>query len=958
MAEAQRLTHLAFGEQAAPDEQVAVHARDRWRDVPGRPHVTPDVGEGDADVLRGRGLRGGGAVGLAWEGRHLGTIARHQARRRRIGARIPGTGGTPCHGQSDVRPVAFGDPARPRRLRPAVTEPTTEAIRGALRIVSTGGVLTPDDAERFMGAVLDGEVTPAQLGGLLIGMHARGETAGELAGFVRAMRSRALAVDAPEGTIDTCGTGGDVRGTFNISTAMALVVAAAGVPVAKAGNRAVSSQAGSSDVMAALGLRVEQTPEEAELSLRKDGFAYLHAPAFHPGMRHAGPVRRELGVRTAFNLFGPLANPARPRRQLVGVPDAEAAPRVAAALLELGHGARLRGPRRPAGRAAARRQRRHLRRLAGGHRRRQVGHDDDGLPRRRPRRLRGGEPGQQRGAHPGHPRGPRAGPGARRRGAQRRRLARGGRARRRPARRGGAGGRRPSPRAPRASGWSGCAAAPPARPNGSRMTPRGRPATAHGACRHGRVAMPPRTDAGRAPSRIRAARDRRPPAPPTSPPSWATATCRDPPRGAATGPARRDVVGRLARPGLHLIAEIKRRSPSAGPLRRRDLDVAARARAYQAGGASIDLRARRAPLVRRLARGPAGRPGRHHAAGAGQGVRGRCPPAAAAARRGRGRRAAAGGAPSAPRRSPASSRWRSSWAWSRSSRRTTRGSCAPRSAPTPGSSASTTATCARSRWTPSRPCGCAPLVPDDRLVVAESACATRPPCAAGGRSASTPRSSARSSCAPGSDPAAVEARVAALVAAGAVPAPGRGPGRGRPRALRQDLRHHRAGRPARRHGGRRGRHRPQLRARHAAALDEQEAAALVAAARAGRRPRQRPAARRRLRRPTRLARWRPSPRASAWTPCSSTAHETPGDLDRIPLPVLKVLHVPAAAARHDAPRADAPEPTTRPTLPPTRPRGRPRGRGGALPRAGQPAGHPAGHRDTRRARRHRPARGP
>ena len=213
---------------------------------------------------------------------------------------------------------------------------TADVIRSALRTVSLGQPLSSNDAERFMEAVLDGEVTPAQLGGILVGLHARGETAGELAGFVRAMRSRALAVTAPPGTIDTCGTGGDVRGTFNISTAVALVVAAAGVPVAKAGNRAVSSRAGSSDVMAALGLRVEQSPPEAEASLRKDSFAYLHAPSFHPGMRHAGPVRTELGVRTAFNLIGPLANPAQPRRQLVGVPDEVAATRVAAALHELG----------------------------------------------------------------------------------------------------------------------------------------------------------------------------------------------------------------------------------------------------------------------------------------------------------------------------------------------------------------------------------------------------------------------------------------------------------------------------------------------------------------------------------------------------------------------------------------------------------------------------------------------
>ena len=227
-------------------------------------------------------------------------------------------------------------------------EPVPEAIRDALRTVSTGQPLTPEAAEAFMAAVLDGAVTPAQLGGMLIGMHARGETPAELAGFVRAMRSRAHAVAAPEGTIDTCGTGGDVRGTFNISTAAALVVAAAGVPVAKAGNRAVSSQAGSSDVMRALGLTVEQTAEAAEASLARDGFAYLHAPSFHPGMRHAGPVRMELGVRTAFNMIGPLANPAQPRRQLVGVPDPAAAESVAAALHELGterafvvHGDRL-----------------------------------------------------------------------------------------------------------------------------------------------------------------------------------------------------------------------------------------------------------------------------------------------------------------------------------------------------------------------------------------------------------------------------------------------------------------------------------------------------------------------------------------------------------------------------------------------------------------------------------------
>jgi anthranilate phosphoribosyltransferase len=272
-----------------------------------------------------------------------------------------------------------------------VSEPTSEAIRDGLRVVSNGGRLSPDAAEAFMAAVLDGLVTAAQLGGMLVGMHARGETAGELAGFVRAMRSRAREVKAPAGTIDTCGTGGDVRGTFNISTAVAIVVAAAGVPVAKAGNRAVSSAAGSSDVMAALGLPVEQTPEHAEMSLRKDSFAYLHAPAFHPGMRHAGPVRMELGVRTAFNLIGPLANPARPRRQLVGVPDAEAAPRVAEALHELGterafvvHGERL--DELPLDGSGA-----IFDVSPSGITWRQVGHEDHGLPEAASDVLKGGD---------------------------------------------------------------------------------------------------------------------------------------------------------------------------------------------------------------------------------------------------------------------------------------------------------------------------------------------------------------------------------------------------------------------------------------------------------------------------------------------------------------------------------------------------------------------------------------
>lgn len=209
-------------------------------------------------------------------------------------------------------------------------------VRSTLRAVSSGQTLDADVAERFMVAVLDGEVTPAQLAGVLIGMHVRGETTDELTGFVRALRSRSIRVPAPEGTIDTCGTGGDGHDTFNISTASSLVTAASGVTVAKTGNRAVSGISGSSDAMRALGLTVELERDEAAASLREDGYAYLHAPAFHPGMRHAGPTRQELGVRTAFNFIGPIANAAQPTRQLMGVPDEEVARKAAETLHALG----------------------------------------------------------------------------------------------------------------------------------------------------------------------------------------------------------------------------------------------------------------------------------------------------------------------------------------------------------------------------------------------------------------------------------------------------------------------------------------------------------------------------------------------------------------------------------------------------------------------------------------------
>lgn len=212
----------------------------------------------------------------------------------------------------------------------------SDRVRAALVTIVDGGTLEFDDARLAMGAVMDGEATPAQLSALLMGLRMRGETVDELAGFATAMRERVLRVEAPGGAIDVVGTGGDGSGTFNISTAAALVVAATGIPVAKHGNRAITSKAGSADVLDALGVRIDHDAATASASLHATGFAFMFAPSFHPAMRHAGPTRREIGVRTAFNLLGPLTNPAGATRMLLGVGDAAAAPRVAEVAARLG----------------------------------------------------------------------------------------------------------------------------------------------------------------------------------------------------------------------------------------------------------------------------------------------------------------------------------------------------------------------------------------------------------------------------------------------------------------------------------------------------------------------------------------------------------------------------------------------------------------------------------------------
>jgi len=197
--------------------------------------------------------------------------------------------------------------------------------------------LTSDEAAAAMTEVMDGRAAPAHIAGLLIGLAMKGERPEEIVGLARAMRAHAVQVSRRHDDVfDTCGTGGDLSGTFNISSCAAIVVAAAGVRVAKHGNRSASSRTGGADVYEALGIRVTAAPAVVERCLMDAGIGFFFAPTFHPSMRHAGPVRRELGIRTAFNLLGPLTNPAGAARQLVGVPRPEFTELMARALLLLG----------------------------------------------------------------------------------------------------------------------------------------------------------------------------------------------------------------------------------------------------------------------------------------------------------------------------------------------------------------------------------------------------------------------------------------------------------------------------------------------------------------------------------------------------------------------------------------------------------------------------------------------
>jgi len=201
--------------------------------------------------------------------------------------------------------------------------------------IARGDRLTEEEAGSAMAIIMDGEATPAQIGALLVGMAVRGETEDEIVGFARTMRARAVPLTA-KGAVDTCGTGGDGAGTFNISTVASLVVAACGVPVAKHGNRSASGSCGSADVLEALEVRIDAPVEVVQRCLDDVGWTFLFAPGFHASTRHAVGPRKELGIRTAFNLLGPLTNPALPSAQIVGVPRPELTEFLAGCLRRLG----------------------------------------------------------------------------------------------------------------------------------------------------------------------------------------------------------------------------------------------------------------------------------------------------------------------------------------------------------------------------------------------------------------------------------------------------------------------------------------------------------------------------------------------------------------------------------------------------------------------------------------------
>jgi anthranilate phosphoribosyltransferase len=197
--------------------------------------------------------------------------------------------------------------------------PAMDDFKALIAKVASGAALSLEESTQAFDRMMSGEATPSQMGGLLMALRVRGETVDEITGAVRTMRAKMLAVEAPDDAIDVVGTGGDASGSYNISTCAAFIVSGAGVPVAKHGNRALSSRCGAADVLATLGVRIDLAPDAISRCIREAGIGFMFAPAHHPAMKHVAATRVELGTRTIFNLLGPLSNPARVKRQMVGV---------------------------------------------------------------------------------------------------------------------------------------------------------------------------------------------------------------------------------------------------------------------------------------------------------------------------------------------------------------------------------------------------------------------------------------------------------------------------------------------------------------------------------------------------------------------------------------------------------------------------------------------------------------
>ncbi|HEX3883516.1 MAG TPA: anthranilate phosphoribosyltransferase [Stellaceae bacterium] len=265
-------------------------------------------------------------------------------------------------------------------------------LRPTLAQVAAGKRLNEAEAEAAFNIIMSGDATASQMGAFLMALRVRGETVDEITGAARIMRSKAVAITAPPGTIDTCGTGGDGSGTFNVSTAAALVAAGCGVPVAKHGNRALSSKSGSADVLTALGVNIDCEMATVQRCLDEVGIGFLMAPRHHSATRHVAPTRVELATRTIFNLLGPLSNPAGARRQLVGVfapewvvPMAEVLGRLGAEHAWVVHGAGLDEINTAAVTTVAEFKDGTVRSF-------EVAAEDGGLPRARLEDLKGGEP--------------------------------------------------------------------------------------------------------------------------------------------------------------------------------------------------------------------------------------------------------------------------------------------------------------------------------------------------------------------------------------------------------------------------------------------------------------------------------------------------------------------------------------------------------------------------------------